>query len=427
MFTISDEQPENYQLSQGKKILNDSHIKNSATSNMLMGLEKGSLQSHETNSQVPRSNVVNGKSNKLQYGRILQQDKLKLYSANDAQGGIFNNFFHAFKNSDDIQESNKTDAPYQKMNVEGLNNIKPLHTSDETNAPSDKQKAISDLENDFNSVLATYVATYKTLNEDIVENRNRLEPVNKYFGKAVTVDNKTFHYVNNYGYSQEYSSDAWIKNDSSCPNNATTISQNELDILQNSVGMAAGQPCKLAGKIIQNKSTKEYAWVDIKGVKHVFSNTAWKGKDRSCNGNAIKLSDEKYNLVPSGENMATTKTVCDTLNVDPSVWTQLDELNEKLISISKQLQEKTGGLRTQDQEIQGRINNNKKRLAEYIQTLEKNKEKIKHHESIDMDSVQGGYEDSVLNLRQKSYRYLAWSYVAIAGGFIVVRQLMKAQ
>ena len=54
-------------------------------------------------------------------------------------------------------------------------------------------------------------------------------------------------------------------------------------------------------------------------------------------------------------------------------------------------------------------------------------EKIKHHESIDMDSVQGGYEDSVLNLRQKSYRYLAWSYVAMAAGFIVVRQLMKAQ
>ena len=92
-FTITDEQPENYQLDQGKKVLNESHIKNSATTNMILGLEKGSLQSHETNSQVPRSNVVHGKNSNLQYGRILQQDKLKLYSANDAQGGIFNNFF----------------------------------------------------------------------------------------------------------------------------------------------------------------------------------------------------------------------------------------------------------------------------------------------------------------------------------------------
>ena len=42
-----------------------------------------------------------------------------------------------------------------------------------------------------------------------------------------------------------------------------------------------------------------------------------------------------------------------------------------------------------------------------------------------MDTAQGGYEDSVLNLRQKSYRYLAWSYVAIASGFIVVREIIK--
>ena len=54
MFTITDEHPENYQLDQGKKILNDSHIKNSVTTNMIHGLEKGSLQSHETNSQVPQ-------------------------------------------------------------------------------------------------------------------------------------------------------------------------------------------------------------------------------------------------------------------------------------------------------------------------------------------------------------------------------------
>ena len=89
------------------------------------------------------------------------------------------------------------------------------------------------------------------------------------------------------------------------------------------------------------------------------------------------------------------------------------------------MQEKTGELRTQDQQIQGQINEKKQQLTQYIQTLERNKKKIKNHESIDMDSAQGGYEDSVLNLRQKSYRYLAWSYVAIAAGFIVVKQIFK--
>ena len=425
MFTITDEQPENYQLDQGKKILNNSHIRNSITKNVIHGLEKGSLQSHETNSQITQNDVVNGKNKSLHFGRILQQDKLRLHSANNTQGGIFNKFFDSLKNSVDIEQLNKTDSDYQKMSVEGLDNIEPLTITDDAHIPSDKKRDISSLENEFNSVLATYIATYKTLNEDIVGNRNRLEPVNKYFGKAVTIDNKTFYYINDHGYRHKYDSNAWINNDSSCPNNATTVSKNELDILQNSVGMRAGQPCKLAGKVIQNKSTKEYAWVDIKGLKHVFSETTWKGKDRSCVMKPITLSDEKYNLVPSGGNMATTKTVCDTLNVDPNIWIQLDELNDKLIAISKKLQEKTGELRTQDQQIQQQINSKNKQISQHIQTLERNKKKIKNHESIDMNTAQGGYEDSVLNVRQKSYRYLAWTYVAIAGGVFVVRQIAK--
>ena len=92
------------------------------------------------------------------------------------------------------------------------------------------------------------------MNEDIINNRNRLKPVNKYFGKAISDDDKNFYYVNDYGFTHKYESDAWTKNDSSCPNNLTKITKNELDLLQDSVGMNVGQPCKIAGKNIQNKS-----------------------------------------------------------------------------------------------------------------------------------------------------------------------------
>ena len=123
MFTITDEQPENYQLQQGKKVLNESHIKKAATTSLVHGLEKGCLQSHETNTQLPESNIINGKNKNLHYGRIFKQDKLKLYSANDAQGGLLNNFFDSLKNTVNIQQLNKDDAPYQKMNIESLDNI----------------------------------------------------------------------------------------------------------------------------------------------------------------------------------------------------------------------------------------------------------------------------------------------------------------
>ena len=71
MFTITDEKPENYQLDQGKKILNHVHNQNSKGRNIIVGLEKGSLQSHETNSQITNNDNVTRKSKSLDYGRIL--------------------------------------------------------------------------------------------------------------------------------------------------------------------------------------------------------------------------------------------------------------------------------------------------------------------------------------------------------------------
>ena len=68
MFTITDEKPENYQLDQGKKILNHVHNQNSKSRNIIVGLEKGSLQSHETNSQFHEVMLYTGKI-VSEYGR----------------------------------------------------------------------------------------------------------------------------------------------------------------------------------------------------------------------------------------------------------------------------------------------------------------------------------------------------------------------
>lgn len=423
MFSITNAKPENYQLSQGKKILNDVRKIKDDRKNIVVGLEKGSLQSHETNSQVTQNDKKNIKADVLNYGRILNNTFDKYYSASNEQGAKFYKLFDSLiNNSDKLNSDNQ--STYQKMSFEGLTNIEPLELSDQKFIPSDKKNSIMSLENQFNSVLSTYISTYKTMNEDIIANRNRLKPVNKYFGKVVTDDDKNFYYVNDYGYTHKYESDEWVKNDKSCPNNLTKITKNELDLLQNSVGMSSGQPCKIAGKNIQNSETKEVAWVDIKGVKHIYSETSWKGKETSCNVSPLQLSNKQYNMIPSGSNMTTT-SVCDQLGVDPNIWLQLSELNEKLLTISKQLQDEMKKLRTQDSKIEKEIREKNKKITHYVKTLEKDKNKIKKHESMDSETLQGGYEDSVLKLRQKSYVYLAWSYVAVVFGVVLFRQMTK--
>ena len=424
MFTITNEKPENYQLHQGKQIMNDINNKKHKHNHIIVGLEKGSLQSHETNSQVLQQDAVHSKNKSLDYGRIMNQSKLQLNSANVGQGNIFNKLFDTKMQSDEAVKANSTDSEYQKNSIEGMVGIEPLQLVDDSDVPSDQAENLQALENQFNAVLSTYITTYKTMNEDIVNRRDRLRSVNKYFGKAVSDNDQNFYYVNDYGYTHKYASDAWVKNDDSCPNNLTNITKNELDILQDSVAMAPGQPCKIAGKNIQNQDTNEVAWVDIKGVKHVYSETSWKGKQKSCDVSPLVLSANKYNKIPSGSNMTTT-SVCDQLGVDPNIWMQLSELNETLIEISKKIQTEMGNLRTQDENMKKQLREKSVKLNNYIQTLEKEKKNIKNNNNKDMATLQAGYDDSVLNLRQKSYRYLAWTYVALAGGFIFAREMVK--
>lgn len=424
MFNITNEKPENYQLHQGQQIVNDINKKKYKNNTIVVGLEKGSLQSHETNSQVLQRDAVHTKNKSLDYGRITNNNKIQLNSANTSQGNIFNQFFDKIMQSDEVFKSNSSDSMYQKNSVEGMVGIEPLQVPNNSDVPSDQASNLQELENQFNAVLSTYITTYKTMNEDIIKRRDRLQSVSKHFGKTVSDSDDNFYYINDFGYTHKYASDAWIKNDDSCPNNLTNITKNELDILQDSVAMEPGQPCKIAGKNIQNKTTKEVAWVDIKGVKHVYSDTSWKGKQKSCDVSPLVLSDEKYNKIPSGSNMTTT-SVCDQLGVDPNIWIQLSELNETLIEISKKIQTEITKMRTQDADMKKQIRVKSVKLNNYIQTLEKEKENIKNSNNTNMATLQAGYDDSVLNLRQKSYRYLAWSYVALAGGFIFVREMMK--
>ena len=117
----------------------------------------------------------------------------------------------------------------------------------------------------------------------------------------------------------------------------------------------------------------------------------------------------------------TTTSYCDTQGVDPNIWIQLDKLNKELIEISKEIQSEMSNLRSQDVEIKKRIHEKKEKLGKYIKTLEKDSNTLKNN-NFDMDTLQGGYEDSVLVLREKSYKYLAWSFVAVASSLIIIRQ-----
>ena len=262
---------------------------------------------------------------------------------------------------------------------------------------------MSNIEKEFNKKLAEYTATYKSFMENIINNTEDKNISIKYHGKVVKDKDGNFIYINNYGFTHKYLSDSWSYNDSSCPDAVTAIENNILNKFKTGPNMGSGQACKIAGQNIENNQTKEIAWVDIKGFKHVYPQELWKNKKESCNIEPIKLSSKAYDNIPNGPPME-QNTDCLKINVDPLLWSKLQKLNNELISLSETMLNELNNLKTTNNsnlEIENKIN----KLNNNIKQLSHNKDNI--------TSIQGQQEFSSNYATANQYQKNIWLILAI--------------
>ena len=228
----------------------------------------------------------------------------------------------------------------------------------------------------------------------------------------VTNDDGNYTYVNDFGFTHKYSNEAWTKNNSSCPTETVPIKNDELSNLRGGPNMGTGQACKVAGTNVQNSDSKEVAWIDIKGNKHVYSDDVWKGKEASCDIPPVSLDNDSYNAIPDGSNMTTT-TVCDQLDVNPNVWEKLSDLNNKLLGLAKQLGLKMENLVVEDGDLKEKVAKKKEQVHQYVGSLSEDRASLNKLDNR-FSTVVGEKRDSRMLLTSRYYLYLVWAIVAIA-------------
>jgi hypothetical protein len=244
-------------------------------------------------------------------------------------------------------------------------------------------EGLQNIENKFNQTLALYTQTYQQLNEDLLTKRQSKKQIIDYLGKVISNEDGNNYYVNNFGFTHKYSDIAWDKNNSSCPTTSIQYDK-KMTNFKPALPMVQGQPCKIAGKNIKNKDTKEEAWVDIKGVKHPYSN---KEKNKSCSSQSIELSALDYNLIPTGGAM--TKSI------------QAIELSEEIEKLS-----------LEDTEIKRQLINKRQQLLQYIDNMNNDNNDIEYNNRILMDVI-GEEEDSTLRMNSNYYSYIIWIFVVL--------------
>lgn len=287
------------------------------------------------------------------------------------------------------------------MLIEGLNGSNMSH--------NDKHalEGLQNIENQFNQTLSLYAQTYKQLNEDILTKRQSSEKIVDYLGKVVADTDGNNYYVNNFGFTHKYTPNAWENNNSSCPSTSVSYGGSMNDF-QTSLPMVQGQPCKIAGQNIKNQDTKEEAWVDIKGVKHPYSNLE---KNASCSSQSIEMSSRDYNLIPSGSAMSRTDS-CMALDVNPQVWSRLQQLNTQLKNQAVKLTDEINKLSLEDNESKQQLMNKRQQLLSYIDTIDNDRNDITSNNNM-LIQVSGKETDSGLRMTSNYYSYIIWIFIMI--------------
>lgn len=308
------------------------------------------------------------------------------------------------------KEGKKLDA-LQVTTMPGVNSIVENMQNMRQSTSESKKSVVTKLENEFNKTLAEYDVVYRQFSEDILKTNAKDKEIKKYFDEVITTGDGNYSYVNDYGFTQKYSNDAWSNNVENCPSDPMTVTKDIMSKFQQGSDMGNGQPCDVAGKNIQNEDTKEYAWVDIKGKKHIYSDKLWKSKNENCNIPAVSLSAKEYEAIPSGGNMTSTNN-CMQLKVDPKIWKKMNMLNNKMEKLAKEMIIQLDDLAVEDIELNAIMIEQREKMNQYISKIEKDRKQLNFYNQ-DYITVMAEQEDSELREVSNKYHYIVWVLVVL--------------
>ena len=339
---------------------------------------------------------------------LLQGERLLAFSKKDLKDEK--------KHMDLIQQGSSNEIGSIQEAMEDHDSIQPPVAAGKENP------LITKIEDEFNDTLQHYTTLYQQLMKDLIQKDKAQQDVQQYFGKVVKTEKGDYYYVNNHGYKHNYSTEGWSMNSKTCPNAPLDITNEDIEKLPIGNKMGLGQACNVSGKNIKNKNSGEIAWVDIKGVKHPYENNVWQYKKSSCNMEPVLLESDEYNAVPLGVPM-NANTECDRLGLNDNVWDKLVGLNDKLISLSKQLVIEIGKIGIEDGLLKKAAQEKEKKVEQYIKDLEKDKMELdKAHRR--MSTIRGERDVSEKVVNNHFMALIFWAILAVVVIFTVFHSFL---
>ena len=271
---------------------------------------------------------------------------------------------------------------------------------------------ISEDERKYNQLLSEYTNAYRIFMENVMKQNELKTKYGKFFGKTVHDGEGSYIYINDFGVTHKYKSQSWDHRNKSCPEDVIHIENYDFSKLPTGPEMETGQPCKIAGTIIKNQDSNEYAWVDIKGYKHIYSKEAWKNRSDECKKRKVEnVTSSEFNIIHTGSPMK-SQGYCDKVTFNPYLWENVIGLNEQLLALAMKINDEINKLNTNSSNTKGKIDEHAQLLDIHTETLREDKDKLDNLK-LRRETLLGELESSSLKLKATKIKYFLWVLAVI--------------
>ena len=258
---------------------------------------------------------------------------------------------------------------------------------------------------------------WRLIQTEVMESSQRREKIKDITGKWVSTGTNAIVYVNDYGYASAITGRERPRS-TRCPTEIMPYKEEQEKYvlpctdcqLLNIDGSMT--PCGVAGRNVINSGTGQVAWVDVQGVKHVYSEEVWAEKSSGCAIVPVELTSAEWGALPTGGPMKKASP-CLQIDVDPKLMASYKKAQAKLASLAEKGMALADELEQKDQKLNAMVLAAKKaseqQAAEQAAVIDEvNKFKIKRQ------SLVGELSSSELALKSSHLNMMVWVFVSMA-------------
>ena len=329
------------------------------------------------------------------------------------QGRELNNYKEGFENispSEDLERplAGRSDIPFVDPD--------PISFNIPATSKPKLDKNLEKMAKDFNRLLAQYSTAYKNMSDELIHN-NSLKPIT-YANQNIEFNNQ-YYYVNEFGFASNYDVNAWENRPESCSSEPVSIEAQDFNGLLGGPNRKAKQPCGVSGHNIY--STGQNAWVDIKGVKHIYPDDVFKNRSESCNMVPLQLKKDEFDAIETGDPMTTT-SFCERLNVTPDNLQNMANLNSQLLDLGNKILSVTQDLTSTDNDLAEKLKTTQEQILKKVKQLKKIEQdpQIMHTSSGKIMIHRNGINTDIEAANRSSKIFLKMNHFKYIVGLILV-------